>query len=298
MRLSVVIPTWQRTELLAQAVESLQHQTRKADEIIVVYRQCDEDTVAYLATIKKYNLILVEVEQAGVIHAENAAFKAVTGDVVCFLDDDAKANSNWLAMIEEFFLLHPEYAGLGGMDIIGGDRSYQINCNVVGKITWYGRVIGNHHQKVLHPQEVQVLKGVNMAIRTSYLSALDEKLGSEHHLGNGSHWELDLCYAVRKAGGRLFFDPSLTVDHFSNHDHFVVWKNLENNAHNLIYVLWKNNGLLFRGIMLNYYFWWGNSQLYGVVRTLYAMLHSPILALKSFYLSWKGAIRGIWHIYY
>lgn len=294
MKLSVLVPTWKRYKKLENALESLVEQSRRADQVIVVYRDIDPES---LSIIKKFEsklpLTIVEVKSPGVIHAENAALEKVSGDIVSFLDDDAIAPVDWLENIETFFSEHPEYAAVGGSDLVLSDAINRVERDVVGKITWYGKVIGNHHQKVSHGQEVDVLKGVNMSFRKEFICSLDEKLGSEHHVGNGSQWELDLCFHVKSLGGRLYFSPDLEVKHDSNHDHFVKYASLQNNARNLTYVMmkhlrgWKKFSFLF------YYLLIGNSQLLGILRFLFELRKGVVIAVRAYYYSLKGFWAGI-----
>ena len=201
MKLTVLIPTWKRGDLLEKCLQSLAEQERQADEVIVVYRDVDPEAQEYISHFaEKLPLVRVMVEAPGVIHAENMGLEKVTSDIVCFLDDDAEVPAHWLKLIEEHFSRDSSLAGVGGPDYIVLDGDYRKECHTVGKITWYGKVIGNHHQKVVRLQEVDVLKGVNMSFRKSFIEPLDEKLHSEHSYGNGSQWELDLCLKVKAKG--------------------------------------------------------------------------------------------------
>jgi hypothetical protein len=164
----------------------------------------------------------------------------------------------------------------------------------VGKLTWYGKVIGNHHHTTQGIQTVDVLKGVNMSFRKDYLKPLDTNLQSDHSVGNGSHWELDLCFEVRKAGGKLIFDPNLDIIHDSNHDHFVKYENLKNNARNLTYVMLKHLSFSRRISFLSYVIILGNEQLWGFGKLLSLLLKGRFLVgLKSYYYSNVGLINGL-----
>jgi hypothetical protein len=82
----------------------------------------------------------------------------------------------------------------------------------VGKVQWFGRVIGNHHLGAGAARDVDVLKGVNCAYRAPLLRAagFDRRLA-----GSGAQlfWELALCLPIRRAGWRLVYDPAIAVDH-------------------------------------------------------------------------------------
>ena len=65
------------------------------------------------------------------------------GDIICFTDDDAGPWSDWIERIEKHFR-DPIIAGVGGRDIVIVDgKSIKGKCKVVGKMSWFGRCIGN-----------------------------------------------------------------------------------------------------------------------------------------------------------
>ena len=226
------------------ALRSLDKQSVLPERVIVVTRDIDTESTHWVQENLEWSFPLSHyiVTVPGVIAAENLGLSKMTEDedIVAFLDDDAEAPPDWIKVIKE--KLRPDHiAAVGGPDYIVGekDSTYPRFCEVVGRLTPYGKVIGNHHQLSSGEREVQVLKGVNMAFKRKGLPLLDEKLASEHHLGNGSQWELDLCFYARK-NGKLLFIPDLKVNHYSNHSHFDILKNQKNNAHNITYVMLKH----------------------------------------------------------
>ncbi len=83
---------------------------------------------------------------------------------------------------------------------------------VVGKLEWFGRLIGNHHLGAGPPREVDFLKGANCAYRAAPL----KEIGFDKRLwGSGAqvHWELSLGLALRRAGWKLIYDPEVAMDH-------------------------------------------------------------------------------------
>ncbi len=87
MRVSVVIPTWNRAGLLLEALGSVFAQTRPADEVIVVDDGSTDDTVARLEALGD-RVRLVRRRRGGAAAARNAGVRAATGDWLAFLDSD------------------------------------------------------------------------------------------------------------------------------------------------------------------------------------------------------------------
>lgn len=105
LRFSVVIPTYQRAELLRQSVASVLAQRRPADQIIVVSDGADPRAEAIA---KGAGADFVEVPHGGVARARNAGIGAATGDWVCFLDDDDLHHPDYLAELVAYIRDHPE----------------------------------------------------------------------------------------------------------------------------------------------------------------------------------------------
>jgi glycosyltransferase involved in cell wall biosynthesis len=84
---SVVIPTWNRRDLVARAVESVLAQTRPPEEVIVVDDGSTDGTAASLAE-RFPDLNLVEQENRGVSAARNRGVHEAAGSWIAFLDSD------------------------------------------------------------------------------------------------------------------------------------------------------------------------------------------------------------------
>jgi len=214
--ITVLIPTYRRPKDLKRCLEALQKQTRLADEVLVVARDTDAETWTFLETFNPDSLPLhaMKVSVPGVVAAMNAALHKMQGDIVAITDDDAAPHTDWLARIEEHFLSDTNVGGVGGRDFVyHGIQLNDGSCRVVGRVQWFGRLIGNHHLGVGEPREVDILKGVSCAYRREPL----KKIGFDTRLlGSGAqvHWEVSLGLAMKQAGFKLIYDPVVAVDHY------------------------------------------------------------------------------------
>jgi GT2 family glycosyltransferase len=86
--LSIVIPTWNGRNLVAECLASLRQQTTRGHEIIVVDDGSTDDTCAFLA--KEYpDVRVVRLEtNSGFCVAVNAGIRAGTGDLIMLLNND------------------------------------------------------------------------------------------------------------------------------------------------------------------------------------------------------------------
>jgi hypothetical protein len=119
-----------------------------------------------------------------------------------------------LRRIEAHFLADDVLGGVGGRDyIFTNNKLWEGEAQQVGRLLWFGKIIGNHHLGVGESREVDVLKGVNMSFRRTAI--LDSRFDSRM-LGSGAqvHFEVEFCLRLKKAGWKLIYDPQVAVNHY------------------------------------------------------------------------------------
>lgn len=115
-RVSVVVPTRDRPDLLRQALASIRavEGADLAFEIIVGDNGADPRS---RAAAEEFGAIHVPVPRAGAGAARNAGLLAATGDYVAFLDDDDLWLDNHVRRHLEFLDLNPDVEGVFGQVI-------------------------------------------------------------------------------------------------------------------------------------------------------------------------------------
>lgn len=214
MTISVIIPTYRRPQDLRRCLLALAAQQRPADEILVVVRDGDGQTQAVLDEALVWVTRGVCVAVPGQVAALNAGLEAATGQIIAITDDDAAPRPDWLARIEAHFAADASLAGVGGRDWVHhGQAVAGGSARRVGRVQWFGRIIGNHHLGVGAPRWVDTLKGANMAFRRAAIGGwrFDQRLRGQ---GAQVHNDRAFCLAVRRTGGRLLYDPAVAVDHY------------------------------------------------------------------------------------
>ena len=225
MKISILVPTYRRPVDLERCLAALERQIRRADQVVVVARTDDEQSWAVINKPWKFPITPVRVSRPGVVAALNAGFDCASGNILAITDDDAAPHPDWLARIEAHFVAHADLGGVGGRDwVYHGDSQVRGSKNLVGKIQWFGRIVGNHHLGVGPPREVDVLKGVNWSFRREAIEhlRLDEELRGE---GAQVHNELAFSLAVQRRGWKLLYDPAVAVNHYPGVRHDVDQRN-------------------------------------------------------------------------
>lgn len=103
---SVIIPTFNRAELLLKTVDTIITQTRPAKEIIIVDDGSSDDTMKRLAgyhsTIKA-----IHIENSGQMVAFNKGISYATGKYIAFCDSDDLWKKNYLEDIMKIWDIEP-----------------------------------------------------------------------------------------------------------------------------------------------------------------------------------------------
>ncbi len=298
MKNTVLIPTYRRPQDLSRCLLALQVQTKPVDQVIVVVRDTDAETWEFLSQFHAHNLPIhtVTVTLPGVVAALNAGLAALEGDIVSITDDDAAPHPDWLERLTAYFISDSCIGAVGGRDWVHqGNKLENDSQPIVGKLQWFGRVIGNHHLGVGEPREVDVLKGVNMSFRQVAIgrSRFDERMRGT---GAQVHFEMAFTLALKRAGWKIIYDPQVAVDHYpaqrfdedQRHNfNEIAFINL---VHNETLVLLDHLSPLRRVIFLFWAVLVGTRDSLGLVQWLRLLPSQGQLAGKK----WLVSLRGRW----
>lgn len=238
--IAVVIPTYRRPDHLARCLEALANQTRAPDQIVVVTRDTDDLAIGRCVELSpRLAVDVVTVERPGLVAALNAGLARVRTPLVAFTDDDCRPHPAWIARLRAHFLSDERVGAVGGRDIVHEDEALRtFAARAVGRITWFGRRQGNHHA-ISARQDVQFLKGANMAYRREVLAGFDDRLRGD---GAQVHNDLKASLEVFSAGHRIIWDPAVIVDHHpapraDEHRARQSLASVRKTAHNEVYTL-------------------------------------------------------------
>lgn len=291
MTVSVIVPSFKRPHKLEQCLLGIKEQPFLPDELLILYAENDIVTQTLIAANSKYFTIksIGIKDTSRLVPALNQALKFVCGDVVVFTDDDTVPGRDWIYKIVTTYKLDSSIGGVGGRDVI-----YRFNKEIkskivksVGRLTWFGRIIGNHHEIVAKAQEVDFLKGCNMSFRSELVLDFDDQLIGFYR------WEQDLCLRAKASGYKIWYDPEIQVKHLKDDDGLTI-KDYFIIAHNTTYILLKYLSLVKKVIFLFYTFLVGQRNNLGFVRGILLFLNQPSLkVLDLFFTSVLGKIRGM-----
>jgi len=114
--ISVIIPTFNRKDMLLEAIKSVFSQTLLPDEVIIVDCESKDGTKdAVLGYSQK--VIFLETQTPGASTQRNIGISQAKGDYIAFLDDDDIWHPDKLKIQMKFLETHPEIAMISSENI-------------------------------------------------------------------------------------------------------------------------------------------------------------------------------------
>lgn len=212
-RVSVIIcaHTERRLPTMVAALEALEHQMQRADEIVVVI---DRNPALLAEICRRFPAVHAVPNHgpAGAAGARNTGMEVASGEIFAFIDDDAIPCEEWLGRLIAPYA-DPDVAGVGGASLplwetgrpawLPPEFDWAVGCVTPDMPT--------------RRERVRNLWGCNMSLRRSIVAAVggfDTSLGRVGWLPVGCE-ETELCIRVAQRLPRTCFlyDPSAVVLH-------------------------------------------------------------------------------------
>lgn len=228
MYISVVIVTWNVKDLLRDLLESLERMSRQvAYEVFVVDNNSSDGSADMVRTAFPAVHLIALSENKGFAGGNNEALHRVSGRYVLFLNPDTRLTDDAIRKMYDFMEMHPEAAGLG-CRLVYPDGSLQMSCRHFPSVLtdffesvyldhiFPGSPLFNRYRMGMWKhdtvREVDQPYGACLLFKKDVL----DKVGLMDERFFMYYDEVDLCYRVKKTGGRIFFSPDITIIHYAN----------------------------------------------------------------------------------
>ena len=222
MKLSVVIPTYNREKLLAKTLQSLDNAEIPSDlevEVIVVNNNSTDNTEKLIKNhqkkVKDYLLTYLFEEKQGRSAAVNAGIRRAKSELISMIDDDIQINSDWFTQIAKIFRKRCDE-----VDFVGGKvlpiwevepPDWVTAIKDVG-ICW--RDYGEEEWR--YGKDTPILTGGHGVLKAEVFSAVGlypEELGVKKKNLAGCEDEV-MFDKIIEAGKRGIYSPKLIVHHY------------------------------------------------------------------------------------
>jgi len=194
---SVVVCTYNGAATLRDCLEGASALHYADYEVIVVD---DGSTDASAAIAAEFPVALISTENRGLSAARNAGLAAATGELVAYLDDDARPDPDWLTFLAAGFA-DAGHAGIGGPNLPPEDESLFGLC--------VANAPGGPVHVLLSDTVAEHIPGCNMAFRRDALRAID---GFDEQFRVAGD-DVDVCWRLQARGHTLGFHPAALVWH-------------------------------------------------------------------------------------
>ena len=217
LRVSVIVVTAGRRQCLPACIDSLQRQTYRPLEIVIVVGPSTDGTIDYVRSLD--DVKHCQVDKLNISHARNQGLREASGEIIAFIDDDAVAHPFWVQdLIATFEQEGLDCGGVGGCVINehAPGRPLQAFNNTIDDLGWPDEITlasGQHND----PQGTRFnyLMGTNMAFRRSVLI----EIGGFDETYIYVYDDADTAVEVIKRGYRLLHHRRAIVYHFPAMSH-------------------------------------------------------------------------------
>ena len=197
-RVSVVVCTHNGAATIADCLAGVTTLDYPDYEAIVVDDGSTDATAALVAGFPGVRLLRSDHE--GLSAARNAGLAAADGELVAYLDDDARPDRHWLRYLATSFA-RGEHAGIGGPNIQPPVEGLVARAVAGGP--------GGPIHVLLSDTVAEHIPGCNMAFRRSAL----ERIGGFDARFRTAGDDVDVCWRLQERGWTLGFSPAAVVDH-------------------------------------------------------------------------------------
>lgn len=212
MTISVIIPTYNRSQCIGENLTRLRQQTPPPEQIIVVDASPDDRTEQVVAGFPGVVYLRNAAGRGNTPRSRNLALRRATGEILAFLDDDAYVHPGWTANLAASYA-DASVAGVAGRALNGQPGEEAYGADQIGRFLPDGRLTGNFAADPGRIIEVDHMIGCNMSLRASVVARLGGFRDDMRPGPFGICEETEICLRARRLGCRFIFNPAVCADH-------------------------------------------------------------------------------------
>jgi O-antigen biosynthesis protein len=207
-KISVVVCSYNGSATIRDTMESMKALLYPNFEVIVVNDGSSDETKDI---VSEYDVRLISTENRGLSNARNTGYKAATGEIIAYLDDDAYADPHWLHYLAHTYLT-TDFVGVGGPNIAPAGDGPIADC--------VANAPGGPVHVLVTDRVAEHIAGCNMSFRKSALQAVGGFDPRYRTAGD----DVDACWRVQDQVGNIGFHPTALVWHHRRNAWSTYWK--------------------------------------------------------------------------
>ncbi len=219
-RVSILIVCYRHVELLTRCLESLQRNANGTipTETIVLFNGTPEADRGIARQALAGTRVIVSQVNLGFGAGNNRAAEAASGEYLVMLNDDAEVEPSWLQALVETAEKHSDAGAVGSRILHPGGWLQE-----AGSIVWsdastlgVGRGLPPGSRRYDYLREVDYASACSLLVRRETFERVG---GFDGRFFPAYNEDVDLCFAIRKLGQRVLYQPrSVVVHHESQSD--------------------------------------------------------------------------------
>jgi GT2 family glycosyltransferase len=207
-RISVVVCTYNGSRTIRNCLDGCARLQYPDYEVIVVN---DGSTDSTAEIVRGFNVRVINLPNGGLSRARNIGLDAATGEIIAYLDDDARPDEHWLRHLAHTFL-SCDHVGAGGPNIVPIDDPPFSQC--------VANSPGGPTHVLMTDTLAEHIPGCNMAFRVRNL----REVGGFDPRFRIAGDDVDVCWKLQARGWTLGFNPAAVVWHHRRHTIKAYWK--------------------------------------------------------------------------
>jgi GT2 family glycosyltransferase/2-polyprenyl-3-methyl-5-hydroxy-6-metoxy-1,4-benzoquinol methylase/glycosyltransferase involved in cell wall biosynthesis/Flp pilus assembly protein TadD len=214
---SIVIPVFNKWEYTENCLDSIVKNVRYPNyEVIVVDNASTDATQESMARwCSRHDRIkyIRNEMNLGFVDACNLGAEQAKSDYVLLLNNDTTVKEGWLESLVDFAEKTPDCGAVGSMLVYPDGRLQEAGgINFSDANGWnYGRGLNPNHPKFTFVREVDYISGASLMVRKDIWDAIG---GLDRRYAPAYYEDADLCFAIRKLGYKVYYQPRSSVVHF------------------------------------------------------------------------------------
>ena len=214
-KISLVIPTYNRSDLVFNLLHSISKVIKKSEiEIIVVDDGSEDDQFQRLKKVRGVHVYHLS-ENVGYTRATNFGASKATGDYILLLNNDTLLLPTTILRLENYLDTNPDVWAVAPK-ILWQDLSVQefgSHVDLQGNALNLGVGYGRTHPQINFTREAVYASAACFLIRTKIWNALE---GFDETFAPAYYEDTDLCLRIWQAGGKLVMLHSAEVIHIGS----------------------------------------------------------------------------------
>jgi len=207
-RISVVVCTYNGARTLHDCLSGLAGVDYPDFEVILVD---DGSTDASAAIGSEYDVTVISTPNRGLSNARTLGAERATGEIVAYLDDDARPDRDWLRYLAWTYLT-TDHAVVGGPNIAPDGDGPLAFC--------VANAPGGPVQVLLTDEIAEHVPGCNLSARRERLLAI----GGFDPRFRAAGDDVDFCWRIQEQGWTVGFSPAAMVWHHRRNSLKTYWK--------------------------------------------------------------------------